>query len=61
VLTVTALGANGLAIGPDVVCTYDPTLDTYNVLSDIVNPIPSAVRIKSSYGGTLVSPVTKIR
>jgi hypothetical protein len=61
VLTVTPLGANGLAIAPDVVCTYDPTLDTYNVLSDIVNPIPSAVRIRSSYGGAIVSPVTRIR
>jgi hypothetical protein len=61
VLTVTPLGGNGLAIGPDLVCTYDPTLDTYNVLADIVNPIPSAVRIKSSYLGTIVSPVTRIR
>jgi hypothetical protein len=60
-LTVTPLDANGLAAGPDVVCTYDPTLDTYNLLSDIVNPIPVAVRIRSSYLGTLVSPVTRIR
>jgi hypothetical protein len=26
-----------------------------------VNPIPSAVRIRSSYGGAIVSPVTRIR
>jgi hypothetical protein len=61
ILKVTPLGANGLAIAADVVCTYDPTLDTYNIRSDIVNPIPSAVRIVSSYGGTVVSPVTRIR
>src|SRR5206468_3848062 len=38
-LRVTPLGSDGKTpIGPQVVCTYDPNLDTYNVLSDIVNP-----------------------
>jgi hypothetical protein len=60
ILTVTPL-VNNKVSGPDVVCTYDPILDTYNLLADIVNPIPDAVRIRSSYGAVIVSPVTRVR
>jgi len=49
------------SFGPDVVFTYDPTLDTYNLLADIVQPGPDHVRIRSSYGGVINAPVTKVR
>jgi hypothetical protein len=58
-LTVTPL-VNNKVVGPDIVCTYDPILDSYNVLASITNPIPDSVRIKSSAGAVIVSPLTRI-
>jgi hypothetical protein len=46
---------------PDVVMTYDPTLQTYNVNAMIVNPIPSAVSVTSSFGGSAVSGLTSLK
>ena len=61
VMTVTPL-VNNKVTGPDVVMTYDPVLDSYNLLADIVNPIPDGVNIRSSYGGLVLnSPVTRVR
>jgi hypothetical protein len=51
----------GVPISAGIVATYDPTLDSYNILSSIINPIPDSVRVTSSYGATVVSPVTRIR
>jgi hypothetical protein len=60
-ITVTPL-VNNRVSGPDVVCTYDPVLNAYNILADIVNPIPDGVTIKSSFGGVILNtPVTRIR
>jgi hypothetical protein len=60
-LTVTPL-VNKKVSGPDVVCQYDPILDSYNILADIANPIPDGVTVRSSYGGVVVnSPVTRVR
>ena len=49
------------SFGPDVVCIYDPTVDTYSILADIVQPGPNSVKIRSSYGGSVTAPVTKTR
>jgi hypothetical protein len=57
VFTLTALGANGLAIGPDVLCAYEPGEDIYRATAT-VKPSPTAVRIKSSLGGTKTAPIT---
>jgi hypothetical protein len=60
-ITMTPLGLDGLPIGNPVVLLYDPILDSYTLLADAVNPIPDSVRFTSSFGGTLISPVTKLR
>jgi len=49
------------SFGADVVCIYNPTLDTYNVLADIVQPGPDHITIRSSYGGITTSPITRTR
>ena len=59
-ITVTPL-VNKKAVGPGVVCFYDPLVDTYNMPLTIVNPIPDSVRIVSSYGANIITPVTTIR
>ena len=63
VLTVTVLGSNGLPLIGDFVLPYDPTTDTYTIGLEavVVNPIPAAIRIRSSYGGVLVSPILTIQ
>jgi hypothetical protein len=62
VITVTPL-VNKKVIGPGVVCAYDPAADTYNIGFEAftVNPTPDSVRITSSYGANIVTPVTSIR
>jgi hypothetical protein len=69
-LSVTATDniAGGVAIltlhvqgQPDVVMTYDPNLQTYNVNAMIVNPIPSAVSVTSNFGGSAVSGLTSLK
>ena len=60
VIAVTPLGANGLAIGADIICTYKPATDAYSN-SATVNPIPSSVRIKSSYGGAKTAPLLTVQ
>jgi hypothetical protein len=61
IITVTPLVSNRVS-GADVVMTYDPVLDTYNVLADIVNPIPDGVNIRTNYGGVVLnSPVQRVR
>ena len=46
---------------PDVIMTFDPTLQTYNVLSVTVNPMPASVTVTSSFGGAASSPITAIK
>jgi hypothetical protein len=60
IITVYPL-IGGTAISAGIVATYDPTVDVYNILSGIINPIPDSVRITSNYGATAVSPITRIR
>jgi hypothetical protein len=60
ILTVTPM-VNGVPITADIVATYDPGIDGYNILAAIINPIPDSVRIKSNYGANIVAPITKIR
>jgi hypothetical protein len=59
ILIVTPM-VNGKASGPDIVCQYDPILDSYNVLADITNPIPDAVTVRSNYGASVIAPLTRI-
>jgi hypothetical protein len=59
ILTVTPL-VNKKAVGPGIVCQYDPVLDSYNVLAVITNPIPDSVSIVSDHGGTIIAPLTRI-
>jgi hypothetical protein len=60
IITVTPM-VNGVAIAADIVATYDPGIDGYNILAAIVNPIPDSVRIRSNYGSNIVAPITRIR
>jgi hypothetical protein len=60
ILRVTPM-VNGVPISADIVASYDPTLDGYNVLAAIINPIPDSVRIRSNYGANIVTPITRIR
>ena len=60
VIKITPL-VNKKVVGPDIVCTYDPGLDTYSVLADIPNPITDSVRFTSSYGGTVTAPLNVLR
>jgi hypothetical protein len=60
ILTVYPL-IGGVPIAAGIVATYDPTVDSYNILSSIINPIPDSVRVTSNYGATVVSPITRIR
>jgi hypothetical protein len=60
ILTVTPM-VNGVPITADIVATYDPGIDGYNILAAIINPIPDSVRIRSNYGANIVAPITKIR
>ena len=60
ILTVTPM-VNGVPISADIVATYDPGLDAYNILAAIINPIPDSVRIRSNYGANIVTPITRIR
>jgi K319-like protein len=46
---------------PDVVMTFDPTLRVYNVIGDVVNPMPTTVTVTSSYGGSASSPITRVK
>jgi hypothetical protein len=62
ILTVTPLDLNGNPIAAGMVMSYDPTLNSYlTPLNWLVNPEPNSVRITSSLGGVLISPVTKTR
>jgi hypothetical protein len=62
ILTMTPLDANGLPIAAGIVLNYDPTQNAYILpLNYLVNPIPNSVRINSSLGGVLITPVQKIR
>jgi hypothetical protein len=62
VITVTPLVGKKV-IGPGVVCIYDPAGDTYSIGFEAftVNPFPDTVRITSTYGANIVTPVTSIR
>ncbi|MBZ5726425.1 MAG: hypothetical protein LAP87_15670 [Acidobacteriia bacterium] len=60
-MLVQPLDFAGNPQGPSLVPIYDPTLNTYNLLALIINPIPSAVRITSSGGGSIVAGITRIR
>jgi hypothetical protein len=67
-VTVGSSVTNGLPVltlhvpgHPDVVMAFDPTLREYNVLQDIVNPIPSTITVTSSFGGSVSSPITRVK
>ncbi len=60
-ITMQALDINGAPIGNPVVMTYDPTLNAYNVLQSITNPMPNAVKFTSNYGGTVTAPVQRVQ
>lgn len=61
VLTVSVYNSSNVKIAPDMVMTYDPTLNTYNINNAIVNPIPDHITIQSSYLGTAISGLTSIK
>jgi hypothetical protein len=62
VLTATPFDANGVPIAAGIVLFFDPTLNTYVVpFNWLVNPVPNFVQVTSSLGGTLLTPVQKIR
>lgn len=70
-LTVTAVDSitNGLPVltvhipnHPDVAMTFDPTLQTYNIVPSVItNPIPGSITVTSSFGGSASSPLTAVR
>jgi hypothetical protein len=67
-VTATDSITNGIPVltlhipaSPDVLMTYDPTLQTYSVASVTVNPMPSSVTVTSSFGGAATSSLTAIK
>jgi hypothetical protein len=60
-LTVTPLDAAGNAIAAGIVMNYDPTANSYSILANTVNPLPNSVRITSTLGGSIISPITTVR
>jgi hypothetical protein len=62
VITATPFDANGAPIAAGIVLFFDPTLNTYVVpFNWLVNPVPNFVQITSSLGGSILTPVQKIR
>jgi hypothetical protein len=61
ILTMTPLAFNGRPMAAPVVMTYDPVADSYSSGDVTVNPIPNSIRVTSSYGGSIVSPILFIR
>jgi hypothetical protein len=61
-MTVIPLDSNGLPISAAIAMFFDPTQNAYILpMNFLVNPVPNAVTINSSLGGTLTTAVQKIR
>jgi hypothetical protein len=60
-LTMTPLAVNGLPSGSPVAMTYDPVANSYSATDVTLNPLPNSVRVTSSFGGTILSPILFIR
>ena len=63
ILQMTPLGITGLPLTAPVDLVYDPIANSYSIgpVGLAVNPTPNSVKITSSFGGTITSPIQLIR